>query len=173
MAAETEFYSFPPFFTLQPVEATRSKQLLLWRRLLLGWAEQNPEAGAIALDSFPLFRNAAIDRSLSTEGRRAVADELVSTGHAAWEDPGKTLHLFVKTPSEWAALILDFIQSNGLSGTIYTLYELHSGDLTRDTPLQGIQPALCLKALQVLESSAKVEIYHSTESLDETGVKFL
>lgn len=32
-----EYYSFPPFFTLQPVTQTRKYQLRLWKELILRW----------------------------------------------------------------------------------------------------------------------------------------
>mmetsp|Transcript_4949 Transcript_4949/g.10286 ORF Transcript_4949/g.10286 Transcript_4949/m.10286 type:complete len:182 (+) Transcript_4949:261-806(+) len=177
-ADEKEFYAkFPPFFTLQEAEAARAKQIQLWRRLVLEWFAENGAKGGdqsvLSLDSFALFRNDALDRSLDEPGRKAVAQDLIDSGHGQWQDFGKTLYVFVKTPSEWASIIYDFVQQNGLGGTIYTVYELHSGDLTRNTLIQGIEPALCIEALNVLENGGKAEVYPSEESLDETGVKFV
>ncbi len=37
-----EYYSFPPFFTLQPVVQTRKYQLRLWRELVLRWHQVSP-----------------------------------------------------------------------------------------------------------------------------------
>jgi hypothetical protein len=70
-------------------------------------------------------------------------------------------------------MISEFIQSNGLGGTIYTLYELHSGDLTRNTPIQGMDPTACLKAIEILSSSGKAQLFLNDENVDESGVKFL
>ncbi|GBG27644.1 Vacuolar protein-sorting-associated protein 25 [Hondaea fermentalgiana] len=183
---EAEFHAkFKAFYTLQDNEATRLKQVRLWRRLVLEdfarqQQQQQRSQGAdaagpsvLSLDSFPLFTNAKLDRALDAAGRKAVADDLVASGHGQWHDAGKTLYVFVKTPSEWASIIYDFVQQNGLGGTIYTVYELHSGDLTRNTPIQGIEPALCIQALEILENQNKAEVYPSDESLDETGVKFI
>lgn len=61
--SESQFYDFPPFFTLQPVETTQEKQLKLWRRLILEWFAGKGEEAVLALDSFELFHNAAIDRA--------------------------------------------------------------------------------------------------------------
>ena len=33
------FYSYPPYFTLQPVAATRAKQSASWRKLILEYCE--------------------------------------------------------------------------------------------------------------------------------------
>jgi len=97
----------------------------------------------------------------------------MDSGHAQWQTDKESLHIFVRTPSEWANMIIDFVQTNGLAGTIYTFYELHSGDLTSNSSIHGISPEVCLRALEVLKASGKVEIYYSEESMDETGVKFL
>mmetsp|Transcript_17814 Transcript_17814/g.30375 ORF Transcript_17814/g.30375 Transcript_17814/m.30375 type:complete len:140 (+) Transcript_17814:564-983(+) len=114
-----------------------------------------------------------ITGKLDDEGRLAVANNLLKSGHGQWQDENNTLYVFVKTPSEWASVIYDFVQKNGLTGTIYTMYELHSGDLTRNTPIQGIDPQLCVKALETLESTGKAQVFPGSDSIDETGVKFL
>lgn len=120
-----------------------------------------------------LFSTREYPGKLDDAGRQAVAQDLVASGHGQWQTQDKTLYVFVKTPSEWASLIHEFVQTNGLQGTIYTLYELHSGDLTRNSPIQGIEPNLCLQALQLLSTSGKAQMFASEESMDETGVKFL
>jgi len=59
--SDTEFYDFPPFFTLQPVESTRTKQLQVWRRIILSWFSERPNENLLVLDSFNLFHNTKID----------------------------------------------------------------------------------------------------------------
>jgi ESCRT-II complex subunit VPS25 len=80
-----EFYSFPPFFTLQPVKATRAKQLNLWRDLILNWHKYHVEY-IMTTANVPLFCNAEIERTLSPEGQRAVIELLLESGHGEWED---------------------------------------------------------------------------------------
>mmetsp|Transcript_8380 Transcript_8380/g.14833 ORF Transcript_8380/g.14833 Transcript_8380/m.14833 type:complete len:176 (-) Transcript_8380:101-628(-) len=172
-STETDFYSFPPFFTLQPVDVTRDKQIKLWRRLILEWFEKNSSQDVLSLESFELFENKAINRKLDSAGREAIAKDLLDSGHGSWHDVGKTLYVYLKTPSEWATIIYEFAQKNGLTDTIYTLYEIHSGDLTRGTPIQGIEPSACLRALEVLQASGKAQVYTNAEAIDETGVKFI
>ena len=48
--AYPEFYNFPPFFTIQPVLATREKQLALWRELILNYHNHYIQSWAIAAD---------------------------------------------------------------------------------------------------------------------------
>ena len=78
------FYDFPPFYTLQPVEASRTKQLQLWRQVVLAHFTENRGSNVLVLDSFAPFENVKISRKLSTEGRVAVALDLISSGHGEW-----------------------------------------------------------------------------------------
>lgn len=59
-----EVYSFPPFFTLQPVAASRDKQLRMWSELVLAYCAHHKidviDVGT-ALAS-PLFANQSIGR---------------------------------------------------------------------------------------------------------------
>ncbi len=62
-----EFYSFPPFFTLQPVEETRKKQLDMWVSLVVDWcrAVKLTEIHASEADKMEVFANKAIGRKLN------------------------------------------------------------------------------------------------------------
>jgi len=171
-----------PLYTLQRVEGLRVKQQQVWQRIILEHfataAERSSGDGGVSsrvlvLDSFPLFESKVLNCKLSAEGRLEVAKRLVATGHGQWQTPEKTLLVFVKTPSEWASIIYDFVQQNALTGTIYTIYEIHSGDLTKNSQIEGIDPTACFEALKVLQGSGKAELYMSEESVDETGVKFV
>mmetsp|Transcript_17814 Transcript_17814/g.30376 ORF Transcript_17814/g.30376 Transcript_17814/m.30376 type:complete len:91 (+) Transcript_17814:389-661(+) len=62
VSTESEFYNFPPFFTLQPVEQTQEKQLQLWRRLILDYFTKNTKENILTLASFDLFQNDQIQR---------------------------------------------------------------------------------------------------------------
>jgi ESCRT-II complex subunit VPS25 len=172
-APSAQFVDFPPFYTLQPVAATRAQQLKLWRRVVLEWFAANPAHKVLALDSFPPFANDKIERKLDAVGRKAVAQDLIESGHGAWQADNTTLYVYVKTPADWAAVIYEFVSSNGLQGAIYTLYELHSGDLTRATSIQGMEPTALLRALELLERAGKAQVFPNDESIDETGVKFV
>ena len=115
----------------------------------------------------------AAKRQTAFDDFAAVAQDLIESGHGAWQADNTTLYVYVKTPADWAAVIYEFVSSNGLQGAIYTLYELHSGDLTRATSIQGMEPTALLRALELLERAGKAQVFPNDESIDETGVKFV
>ena len=58
-------YRFPPFFTIQPNEETRAKQVVAWGELICNYCRHhNMEVLVIAeaASSLPLFNNAEIKR---------------------------------------------------------------------------------------------------------------
>jgi ESCRT-II complex subunit VPS25 len=62
-----EIYSFPPFFTLQPVPATLEKQLLMWCELVLAYCAHH-KINALdvkAAESSPLFCNKSLQSMFS------------------------------------------------------------------------------------------------------------
>lgn len=62
-----ELYHFPPFFTLQPAAETRSRQLGMWRDLVVNYCRQKKvKQIVIGDDAFTLFRNKNINRQLDT-----------------------------------------------------------------------------------------------------------
>jgi ESCRT-II complex subunit VPS25 len=73
------WWQFKPLFTLQPVKATRDKQLKLWNELIIRHCREH-KLVTIHPQSFPLFRNEAIDRQMSEEGISAVVEYMVANG---------------------------------------------------------------------------------------------
>lgn len=168
-----DLVDFPPFYTLQNVAATRERQLALWRQLLLKQCASS--SMSIDLATFPAFTNSKINRSLDLEGRKAVGDELVRTGHAEWEDEKTKQRLVVypKTPEAWAATVYEWAKETVRVGSgINTFYEIHSGEDAEGTELQGVSEDVLLKALKVLEHQGKAQLFPA-ETLDEMGVKFI
>ena len=165
---------FPPFYTLQPVLATRERQLELWRQLILKKCESSSTL-MIELNSFPFFANSKINRSLDAEGRKAVGDFLVSTGFGEWEDPSTKLRLRVysRTPESWAQTVYEWAKQTVRVGEgISTFYEIHSGEDAENTELFGLHEDILHKALKVLEKQGKAQLFPAA-TLDEMGVKFL
>ncbi|TMW58218.1 hypothetical protein Poli38472_011806 [Pythium oligandrum] len=167
-----EYYDFPPFFTLQPVRATREKQLVLWKQLIL---EFHRTQGQPLFQPFtsPLFENAKISRKMASDGRLAVVEYLIRCGNVTWEDDTKTrCRIMWKKPAEWAAEIYDFATERAMIGNVYTVYELYAGEETLGTPVHGMEPWLLRESLKVLESEGKAAIIDGA-TLEEDGVKFL
>ncbi|NXP41260.1 VPS25 protein, partial [Leiothrix lutea] len=61
------------------------------------------------------------------------------------------------------------VSKNGLTNSVFTLYELASGDDTENEEFHGLDEATLLRALQALQQEHKAEII----TLDDgRGVKF-
>ncbi|CAM9550504.1 unnamed protein product [Choristocarpus tenellus] len=167
-----EFYNFPPFFTIQPVLATREKQLRLWCDLVLRWHHTRKEYN-FAWKNWPVWENTSIRRTLNGEGAMLVVLELIRTGHAEWKDSGKSIvTLMWQSPDEIAGKLYDFARRNGMIGSVFTVYELHQGDDVQGTEFFGMDEGLFRKALGILEKRGRAEIFQGSTS-DEDGVKFL
>lgn len=113
---------------------------------------------------------------MSAEGIAAVMDHVVATGHGEWEAEGSKARcrIFFKSLNEWASLIYEFATANAMVGSVYTVYELHSGDATTDAPFHGLEAVTLNKALQVLEGQGRAALFSgSSDSPDDTGVKFV
>ena len=58
-----DFWSYPPYFTLQPIPETQQKQKALWRSLILSYCRHH-RAFTVDVDAtppFPPFHNPAIN----------------------------------------------------------------------------------------------------------------
>lgn len=108
------------------------------------------------------------------EGRIAVIQHLVESGNAEWDSGDKraTCHVFGKSAQEWAAAVHLFAQEYALFDSVYTVYELHSGDVAAGASFRGVQPQLLLSALKLLESQGRATLIEGG-SVDEHGVKFI
>jgi ESCRT-II complex subunit VPS25 len=166
-----EYYNFPPFFTLQTVQATKQKQLALWRDLILKYYTTNKIKTLIVHDC-PLWANASIDRSLNADAIHAILDDFVATGHGEWEDGTNTrLRVLWRKPDQLASDIYDWAVKKGMVGTVCTLYELHSGEDVDGASFEGADEELLRRAIAILEENGKCALFKGDTS-DEDGVKF-
>jgi ESCRT-II complex subunit VPS25 len=118
--------AFPPFFTLQPNEATRQTQLEEWGKLLLSFCSHQKQT-LVTLADCPIWENVMMQRRLGGEGVALVAGHLVSKGRAEWVDEKHlTLRVLYKTVEELAAVILEKVKQMGLyhSGETMVLSDL-------------------------------------------------
>lgn len=114
------YYSFPPFFSLQPNASTRAVQFQRWSRLIQSWCRQHNTYKlnlAEAVES-ELFRNTQISKRLSLSDARTVLDWMCKGDEeggggrrAEWVDgPSKTTAwIWWKRPEEWAGIIADWV----------------------------------------------------------------
>ncbi|CAM9420612.1 unnamed protein product [Hapterophycus canaliculatus] len=123
--------------------------------------------------SWPMWENAEIGRKLGEEGARAVVEELIRSGHAEWNDAGKSMvTLMWDSVEEIAAKLFDFVRKHDMVGGVFTVYELHQGDEVLGTDFFGMDEGLFRKALAVLENQGRVVLFSGASS-EEDGVKFL
>lgn len=147
----------------------------MWVELVLLYQKHHKRTQiAITKDAdSPLFCNPAIKRRLSPQAIQAVLDELCKQGYGEWQDANRTVcSTSSRTLSEWAVALSKWAQASGAHRTVCTLYELHDGDETRGEDFHGLDLALLLGALKVLEQGKKAALIPG-QTLAETGVKFL
>ena len=140
-----EVWSWPPLFTLQPVAATRERQLARWSDLLVAWCADNQlvELNVEQTQSLP-WRNSTIDRTLSTEGARAVVEFMRQRGRADWVDvsttstPSRALVFVSRRPDDWAELLWKWASESGQLNSVFTLFELRAGDAARGELWEGL-----------------------------------
>eukprot|EP00002_Diphylleia_rotans_P017282 TRINITY_DN3355_c0_g1_i1.p1 TRINITY_DN3355_c0_g1~~TRINITY_DN3355_c0_g1_i1.p1 ORF type:complete len:194 (+),score=42.50 TRINITY_DN3355_c0_g1_i1:66-647(+) len=168
------FYSWPPFFTLQPTQETRQKQTQLWTELILMYSQRMKTNTLTVSEALrqPPFVNPQINRKLSEEAFRYFIDAMVTQGRAQWTDSSRTkCVLYSKRLEEWADIIYKWVYDSGLTDSVMTVYELHSGDSTRGLAFHGLDPFIITNALRVLETRGKAQIFRG-DTTDEDGVKF-
>ncbi len=171
IAQYPEFYSFPPFFTLQPTTSSRQKQLALWRDLLLTYHTHH-KLKTLIVHECPLWSNVDIDRRLDASGVSAVMEDFVRSGHGEWTDETRTkCRVLWRTPSQLASDIYEWAAKNGFVGSVCTIYELHSGEDVDGMSFEGADEELLRRAVSVLEERGQAAVFKG-ETSAEDGVKF-
>lgn len=91
------------------MRATREKQLVLWKQLVLEYHRTHALPLFQPMSS-TLFENVKISRNMAPEGRLAVVEYLIRCGNGAWEDDARTrCRIMWKKPAEWAAELYDLV----------------------------------------------------------------
>ncbi|KAL7565288.1 hypothetical protein ACA910_014579 [Epithemia clementina (nom. ined.)] len=166
-----EFYSFPPFFTIQPVLATKEKQLALWRELILNY-HTKLKIKTLVVHECPLWKNTIIQRQLQPNEIQVVMDDFVRSGHAEWQDDNRTVaRILCRKPEQLATDIYQWAEKNGYINSVCTVYELHSGEDVNGMSFQGADEELLRRALAILEQRGKCTIFKG-ETSEEDGIKF-
>ena len=83
-------YNFPPFFTLQPNNETRRKQMDAWCQLVLGYFQSKKQTSvdisSLMTPQCELFNNSKINRRANPQLVQAIFDELHKRGNLEWND---------------------------------------------------------------------------------------
>jgi ESCRT-II complex subunit VPS25 len=167
--AYPEFYNFPPFFTIQPVLATREKQLALWRELILRYHTEQKIKTMLVHDCV-LWRNPAIDRQLNGDAVQIVVKDFCDHGHGEYQDKN-TVRILWRKPEQLAADIYQWAVNHGYVGAVVTVYELHSGEDVNGMSFEGADEELLRRALAILEDQGKCSVFKGDTS-EEDGIKF-
>ncbi|KAF4523462.1 hypothetical protein B566_EDAN014998 [Ephemera danica] len=173
-------YDFPPFFTLQPHNETKSKQLAAWRSLVLDYHRCTKQSvlDVREAQNSTLFFNSKISRILSSlqvpisdlSTVLMILEDLAKTGNAVPLDKMKNRWLVMwHTAEEWGKMVYAWAQARGFNNSVCTLYELVSGDDTVDEEFHGLDTEVLVRALRTLESEKKAELIMFDDS---QGVKF-
>ncbi|KAJ1955605.1 Vacuolar protein-sorting-associated protein 25 [Linderina pennispora] len=122
----------------------------------------------------PPFHNYQIKRILRVDVLREIVDELVKQGNAVWVGPKHTKDMclvFWRKPEEWAAMIHQWVTDRGMINTVLTVYELTNGDDTGDQEFSGLDTVVLRRALDILQSQGKAQLFVGSSD-DDLGVKF-
>jgi ESCRT-II complex subunit VPS25 len=169
-----KFYKFPPFFTLQPVQQTRAKQMAIWVDLVKDYQRYHNrtsiDVAKAANSKLDLFFNKEIKRSLSEKDIRTVLDEFCKQGFGAWTD--KTSRAVCLTShrkmAEWATELYRWAKEAGMVDRICTLNEIRTED--SKAAFYNLDPLILHEALQILKEDGRASLFPG-ETLDELGVK--
>lgn len=163
-------YSFPPFFTLQPNEETRRKQLDAWCQLVLAHQKFLKKTSLDLKESADndLFYNRQLKRRLNAEGILVVMEELRRRGNLEWISGGSrncgpssligVARIIWRSTEEWANLVYQWARDTGHINSVCTLFELTDGEDTEDQAFHGLDKPVLMAALRYLEQHSQAEI---------------
>ncbi|XP_039595502.1 vacuolar protein-sorting-associated protein 25 isoform X2 [Polypterus senegalus] len=157
---------------LQPNADTRQKQLVAWCSLVLTYCRHHKiyTLDVMEAQESPIFNNKKIERKLPTDAVQIIFEELRKKGNLEWIDKNKSRCLIMwRRPEEWGKLIYQWVSKNGMTNSVFTLYELSNGDDTVKEEFHGLEEWMLLKSLQALQLEQKAEIMALNDS---KGVKF-
>ena len=181
-------YNFPPFFTLQPNEDTKKKQLDAWCDLILSYCKQNRiyELDLVESQNHELFSNKKIDRKCPLEFIQLIIDTLVKQNRAEWilssdlshknlkniapSLKNRKCYIYWHTLDEWAKLVYDYVNRNAMQNTVCTFYELTESDDCKREPFFKLDKEILRRALLVLQNQRKAELIYLDDENSEQEI---
>eukprot|EP00470_Lotharella_oceanica_P011264 CAMPEP_0170181404 /NCGR_PEP_ID=MMETSP0040_2-20121228/25077_1 /TAXON_ID=641309 /ORGANISM="Lotharella oceanica, Strain CCMP622" /LENGTH=183 /DNA_ID=CAMNT_0010426447 /DNA_START=19 /DNA_END=570 /DNA_ORIENTATION=- len=170
-----KFYDFPPFFTIQPVQKTRHKQLSIWVEFLRNYQKHtrstSVEIVKAAADGGAPFGNPKIKRKLTADGIKTVLNEFCHQGYGVWADESHSIcRTSWKKFEEWGTILYNWAKDNGQLGRICTLNEIRTENSSEEFHM--MEPELLHAALKRMEKGGLAELYPG-DTLDELGIKIV
>ncbi|KAK8824743.1 hypothetical protein WA577_001767 [Blastocystis sp. JDR] len=151
---EMQYYDFPPFFTLQPNPDTREKQIQTWIKYIMEYCKSNG-LSEVNVNSFPLFENRSIERSLDPEMRIRLMNELCEQGYGHKENDS-TYSIIEKSVKDWAYTIYNWMIENGYRMEVMDLEEIRAGDRVCHEAFYNMKESLFGDCIEVLRRDGKV-----------------
>ena len=140
-----------------------------WKELILSHQKHIKKA-VLSVNDSVLFNNTKINRKLSPEARIIVLDNLVATKNAILINKENSVYeIYWLTLEEWGNILYKWAQSNGMTNSVLTVYELLHGNDTKDQEWHDLEEQVFIKVLKLLETKSKCELI---EMDGEYGVKF-
>lgn len=81
--------------------------------------------------------------------------------------------VYWRRPQEWATLITDWVEETGQNGSVFTLYELVSGDAVQGQEFRGLHPAVLLQVVEVLVRRGRASVMKDSSTGFVAGLKIL
>ena len=159
------YLDFPPFFTLQSCVQTREKQLQMWVKYIIEYCKSH-DVKEIVIDTFPLFENRSIERSLSRNMRQLVMDQLCQQGYAHCDRTG-VYSVVQKSVQDWAYTIYNWIITNGYGMEVMDLEDIRSGDRVCHESFYNLNEGIFKDCIDVLVKDGKVQF------ITDESVRFL
>lgn len=152
---------------IQPNLKTQEEQIRTWKKLVLDFQKHQKKCTLNVGDETELFANEKISRKLPVDGRILVMTELEKSGNASGDKRRLQWEIYWYPLDELGNMIYKYICDNGLNNTVCTVFELVGGEDTAQEEFHGLDEGVVLKALKVLQSNGKCEVFEDGE-----GVKF-
>jgi ESCRT-II complex subunit VPS25 len=159
-----KIHSFPPFFTLQPNENTRQKQLLLWVEMIKEFCQTTKTYHLT--QNHEIFANKQIDRKVTRELLEHIVD---STQSLEWNKQKTQILCLWFSVEEWAQKIQSYIESKSLQQTVLTGYEIRC---CKDEEFFEMDLMLFHRVVCFLEQKKAVCLLNKQSPVDEMGIKF-
>jgi ESCRT-II complex subunit VPS25 len=171
-----EFYSFPPFFTLQDNPITRQKQLDLWVDHVIKYTTTHKITELLptsSSQSLPLFNNPSIKRALDPQDIQTVLDHVQKSGYGTWLTADKSkFGLSTINTAELAAALHKWADQYDLMSSVETLDEIINGTMSRGQPFYNSPMKIVYNALLELENQGLASLYEG-DDMGSLGVKFI
>lgn len=180
---------------LQPVQATREKQMTMWCDLIRSFVQytsiksinlsqiqaahisaisKSANASSSSASSIPavstVFYNRKIKRQLSADAIETVLCRYVDQGYAVWDDAKHTeCWVSALTAAQISDAIYSWADEHGHINSVCTIYEIQDSDDKQ--VFSGLGEPLLLQAIRALEKVGKATVIEG-DTLSEYGIKF-